>query len=279
MSPASPRPAVFLGVFTVDNVVNGCEYAYGRGALCVVAAGNDAQSGDDQPSGYERGFNGLVVTAHQRDGRHADFAERADTKWGVSAPGVDVLSTWPGGGYQSDQGTSMAAPHVAGLAALLFQSGMTNQQVAERIVSTAIPTTNAAQSGAGRVNAARAVGLQATDRGTTVTTAPDLSGNTVEGGDFTATTVGSSGGFVPGGDTTDTTDPLAGTGRGEGDFASDLGDSEIEGDVSIAARKLELGDYRKQTYGFLSASMIVGVGGWAIWQQREFARRKQEVGA
>jgi subtilisin family serine protease len=64
-----------------------------------------------------------------------------------------VLSTWKDNGYALDQGTSMAAPHISGLAALLLSEGYTNAQAVARINSTADNV-----NGVPRANAARAVG-------------------------------------------------------------------------------------------------------------------------
>jgi len=57
----------------------------------------------------------------------------------LSAPGVDIISTLPGGGYGEKSGTSMASPHVAGTAALAMVSypSWTNEQVGEQLRNTA----------------------------------------------------------------------------------------------------------------------------------------------
>lgn len=146
------------------NVQTSCENAFSQGALCVVAAGN---SGEAKASGYPFDFNALVVTANDSTGAHAQFGQKADTKWGVSAPGVDVLSTWPiddpnYDGYNSIQGTSMAAPHVAGAAAVLFGMGMNNRQVAETLVRTAGPPKSSLIEGAGLIHLDRAAGFEPT---------------------------------------------------------------------------------------------------------------------
>jgi subtilisin family serine protease len=57
----------------------------------------------------------------------------------VTAPGVGILSTWPGGGYAALDGTSMATPHVAGLAAVLLseEPELDATEARRRIVNTA----------------------------------------------------------------------------------------------------------------------------------------------
>jgi subtilisin family serine protease len=141
-----------------------CNNAFNRGTLCVVAAGN---SGETKSSGYPYDFNGIIVTANDSTGAHATFGQKADTKWSVSAPGVDVLNTWPiddpaHNGYNAIQGTSMASPHVAGAAAVLFGAGMNVRQVAEALTNTAGPARDSAVEGAGIIHMDRALGLETT---------------------------------------------------------------------------------------------------------------------
>jgi hypothetical protein len=87
----------------------------------------------------------------------------------IAAPGVAIFSTVPGGGYESWNGTSMASPHVAGVAALVMasNSGISNVAVRERLVSTAEDlgvTGRDTWFGYGLVDAEKAVGI---------TTSPD----------------------------------------------------------------------------------------------------------
>lgn len=95
------------------------KYADAHGALVVVAAGNDGPY-DDSVDFPARNPLAVSVGALAPDGTLADFSSRGGVD--LLAPGVDIESTTINKSYAVLSGTSMAASHVAGLAALLWQA-------------------------------------------------------------------------------------------------------------------------------------------------------------
>lgn len=86
--------------------------------LIVASAGNDGASGQQKDT-YPAAFDGVLgVAASDRSNERAGFSQ-AGEHVDIAAPGVDMVSTVPGGGHCVDQGTSFAAPYAAGVAALL----------------------------------------------------------------------------------------------------------------------------------------------------------------
>jgi subtilisin family serine protease len=114
-------------------------YAISRGAVVVAAMGNAFQQGN--PTSFPAAYpNVIAVGAINSADARAPFSQ-VGPHIDVAAPGVGVLSTVWNNGFTNMSGTSMASPHVAGLAALILScnSGLTAAQVGDIIRQTARP--------------------------------------------------------------------------------------------------------------------------------------------
>jgi len=158
--------------------------ASARGHLFIAAAGNGGADGigDDNdvtphyPSNYDLA-NVISVAATNSTDTLASFSNFGDVSVDLAAPGVKVYSTLPGNTYGSYSGTSMATPHVTGVAALI-KSRFPSAGVAEvrtRILDSVDPqsTLTGKTLTGGRLNAAGALGTTTTPQPPEDTTPPN----------------------------------------------------------------------------------------------------------
>jgi len=106
--------------------------------VIVASAGNDGLGGNVKET-YPASYDGvLAVAASDRNNERAAFSQSGEFV-GVAAPGVDMISTVPGGGHCADNGTSFSAPYVAGVAALIKakHKDWTQEQIVAQIEQTA----------------------------------------------------------------------------------------------------------------------------------------------
>ena len=150
-----------LGGGASTTLKNAVDYAWksggANGSVLIAAAGNDGDATLNYPAAYP---NVVSVAATDDTDARASFSNaNADVE--IAAPGVDILSTWNNGAYNTISGTSMATPHVAGVAAVIRTKtpGLTAAQVVTKLDSSVDDLGAAGRDqsfGFGRVNLAKA---------------------------------------------------------------------------------------------------------------------------
>lgn len=142
---ASDKAAIdyFIKYAGCDNKGNQLPDSPMKGGIVIFAAGND-NIGNGAPAEYDQV---IAVGSIAQNGTKSTFSNYGD--WvDICAPGTSIRSTLPGNNYGSLSGTSMACPHVSGVAALLVSyfggPGFTNEMLKEKLLNSAnqsvIPT-------------------------------------------------------------------------------------------------------------------------------------------
>src|SRR3954447_20314742 len=130
------------------------DYAWSKGVVLVAATGNDGSSAPAFPAG-DRGVVGVSSTNSSDD---LASSSNYGTDTFIAAPGVGIPTLSVSGGVTTVSGTSAAAAHVAGAAALLRakDAALSNGVVVGRLARTADAAGTAAETGNGRLNLPRA---------------------------------------------------------------------------------------------------------------------------
>jgi thermitase len=117
------------GSTTLSDAVN---YANGKGVLLACAAGNSNTSAASYPAYYSACVAVAATDSSDNRASFSNYGSWVDT----SAPGVSIYATYWNNTYSTLSGTSMATPHVAGLAGLLFSQGRSQSDVRTRLTSS-----------------------------------------------------------------------------------------------------------------------------------------------
>ncbi len=119
--------------------------SHDAGLMFIAAAGNESRDNDNAsralyPASYQID-NVISVASIQRDGKMSWFSNKGANSVHLGAPGTNIYSTVLKGKYDTYSGTSMAAPHVSGVAALVMSThpSLTHLDVKERLLTTATP--------------------------------------------------------------------------------------------------------------------------------------------
>ncbi len=130
-------------------------YANKAGVVLVAAAGNENTSARVYPAAMNGYVVGIASTTNWD--KRSSFSNYGSTDVWIAAPGENIVSTYPGGTYASESGTSFSSPLVAGTVALLLsakQQGFNQSQVAKALASAQLLTPDLNH---GRLNVYQAV--------------------------------------------------------------------------------------------------------------------------
>ena len=145
--------------FVIQDAIN---YAHAHGVVLIGAAGNSKESESFYPAAYRKVISVASTTPDKQRFHRTNFGASID----IAAPGNGILSTQINNSYRILTGTSMAAPHIAGIAALMLSKRptLTHEEVRQILVNTSDVVTQADSDepdpkfvGAGTVNAERAL--------------------------------------------------------------------------------------------------------------------------
>lgn len=170
------------------------DYAYSRGVVLVAAAGNSQKPEAIFPAAYRKVIAVASTEQNQQRFYQSNFGASID----IGAPGNVILSTQINNQYRLLTGTSMASPHVAGVAALLLakRPTLTHEEIRHILINTTDPVYREDSDelderfvGAGTVNAERALLASG------VLQARILEPETNSGGSDAITIVGTAGGY------------------------------------------------------------------------------------
>lgn len=117
-----------------------CTAAYNSGVLIVAAAGNEGNKpGNKESIGYPAKYDSVIAVGSLTSLNERSSFSSTGEALEIMAPGSGILSTTYNGGYGTMSGTSMASPHVAGVAALVWgiDTNLSNSQVRAILNNTA----------------------------------------------------------------------------------------------------------------------------------------------
>jgi subtilisin family serine protease/subtilisin-like proprotein convertase family protein len=165
-----------------------------HGQIFVAAAGNEGTSNDqtpNYPASFSQSLNNVVAVAATDNTDHlASFSNYGPHSVALAAPGVNIVSTLPGGRYGPMTGTSMATPEVTGALALVWgeHPDWSYTQVIDQVLNTVdrLPSLQGKVATGGRLDVAAAVGWNLSTR-----TTPIITSVTAQGPTPTSTTMDS----------------------------------------------------------------------------------------